>query len=367
MAEADIQAFKAEIELVEQYAGLLNLGDIFLAGVLRARTPHPLANIMKSLAVLRETSIEEETLYSVLLMFYQGKITKAQHTLRQLNLLTDLRGVPKSASQGEVGQLRDRSRELLFDGTYQPSGDAVALKRDLQKAELLKRERRRLKAERLAKFLEDKAEEYTVFVPPDPPCAICLDSIKEADFMPLESCGHLLHPSCVHEYMTLQVLDRKFPIRCPILECRVEIDIIDLQERLDPATYHKFEEFSFNSFVQTHPLDVTCCPTPDCKFVFSWSEESPHFVCPVCEKHYCMACRCEYHDGATCAEHRSLTDTATLDKQFEQYVKGTDFKSCPQCKHWVEKVDGCNHMSCICGEEFCYGCGRTECNCEDED
>ncbi|KAM9977189.1 hypothetical protein ACTFIR_011047 [Dictyostelium discoideum] len=32
-------------------------------------------------------------------------------------------------------------------------------------------------------------------------------------------------------------------------------------------------------------------------------------------------------------------------------------KICPTCKIIIEKIDGCNSMDCICGTNFCFGCG----------
>jgi E3 ubiquitin-protein ligase RNF144 len=53
------------------------------------------------------------------------------------------------------------------------------------------------------------------------------------------------------------------------------------------------------------------------------------------------------------------------DETFKEFVKGAKFKQCPFCKVWVEKSDGCDHMKCRCGMEFCYECGGVykECEC----
>ncbi|KAN0012248.1 hypothetical protein ACTFIU_007546 [Dictyostelium citrinum] len=32
-------------------------------------------------------------------------------------------------------------------------------------------------------------------------------------------------------------------------------------------------------------------------------------------------------------------------------------KPCPACKIIIEKIDGCNSMDCVCGTNFCFGCG----------
>ena len=34
--------------------------------------------------------------------------------------------------------------------------------------------------------------------------------------------------------------------------------------------------------------------------------------------------------------------------------------TCPYCHHGVEKIYGCNHITCVCGGEFCYGCSRSK-------
>lgn len=39
-------------------------------------------------------------------------------------------------------------------------------------------------------------------------------------------------------------------------------------------------------------------------------------------------------------------------------------RKCPKCVHWIEKSSGCNHMTCKCGYEFCYSCGKSYGKCE---
>ena len=47
---------------------------------------------------------------------------------------------------------------------------------------------------------------------------------------------------------------------------------------------------------------MSWCPTPDCKYAFVYDDEM-EFGCPVCKKHYCMACRVPFHKGQTCKEY----------------------------------------------------------------
>jgi len=45
------------------------------------------------------------------------------------------------------------------------------------------------------------------------------------------------------------------------------------------------------------------------------------------------------------------------DRLLKNWAKQVGAKQCKKCKFWVQKNDGCNHMTCRCGYEFCYVCG----------
>lgn len=47
-----------------------------------------------------------------------------------------------------------------------------------------------------------------------------------------------------------------------------------------------------------------------------------------------------------------------------KFVKGHKLKQCPFCNHWVLKSEGCDHMKCRCGKDFCYKCGGVYMKCE---
>ena len=43
----------------------------------------------------------------------------------------------------------------------------------------------------------------------------------------------------------------------------------------------------------------------------------------------------------------------------EGQVHGSDYQYCPKCKRPISLRDGCNHMTCVCGENFCFRCGLS--------
>jgi len=42
-------------------------------------------------------------------------------------------------------------------------------------------------------------------------------------------------------------------------------------------------------------------------------------------------------------------------------------KLCPGCGSRVEKLDGCDHMTCLCGCGFCFKCGSMRCLCNGDE
>ena len=116
-----------------------------------------------------------------------------------------------------------------------------------------------------------------------------------------------------------------------------------------------------NYFIMQHPDDVSCCPTPGCNYFFIYEEGDDHFECPLCDSEYCLKCKSKWHEDQTCEEYRksiiSKQKEKKLDDLFFEFVRGSKFKQCPYCRHWVEKNEGCNHIACKCGNHFCYNCG----------
>jgi len=48
-----------------------------------------------------------------------------------------------------------------------------------------------------------------------------------------------------------------------------------------------------------------------------------------------------------------------LEEEYKAYATRRDLQFCPECKSRVEKMEGCNHMTCpICTYEWCWLCKR---------
>jgi len=49
-------------------------------------------------------------------------------------------------------------------------------------------------------------------------------------------------------------------------------------------------------------------------------------------------------------------------KKTLEYIRNNTTQ-CPGCRISTVKIDGCNHMTCICGAEFCWGCKSEYSDC----
>lgn len=195
------------------------------------------------------------------------------------------------------------------------------------------------------------------------PCKICLDDLGTKAITVINDCGHAFHAECLGKFSKMKVENRELPIRCPEPDCKMELRIDDLEEILDKKTMEKFREFALKNYLDHHSDEVSWCPTANCPFVFVNDDGITDFLCPVCKKRYCFACRVPFHSGQTCKEYQINNKHSKDDDKFLNLVKSRKFKQCPQCKYWIEKTQGCNSMACRCGIVFCYGCGGSPCKC----
>jgi len=190
-------------------------------------------------------------------------------------------------------------------------------------------------------------------------CEICLEDFSLLDctnyFL---NCNCIIHNKCFDELVKNAVENNNLPIKCPNCGINVHPNFIeDSINNVNPQLIDKYDKFSMNNFLQNNSDEYSSCPTPGCEYMFFFEPGAINFLCPICGKNYCLNCKDEWHRGMTCQQYKDSRDVNKLDNQFFQFVKGAKFKMCPKCKFWVEKNQGCNHMKCRCGADFCYLCG----------
>lgn len=76
-----------------------------------------------------------------------------------------------------------------------------------------------------------------------------------------------------------------------------------------------------------------------------------------------MKCKVDWHTGSTCEEYQKWSlENGLADEYTGDYLKkaaGSTMQQCPRCNNWIEKSEGCNHMTCKCGHEFDFATGKS--------
>lgn len=120
----------------------------------------------------------------------------------------------------------------------------------------------------------------------------------------------------------------------------------------------KFKAALIDSYVDDNKNVKWCPSVPHCGRA-ARAERGMH--CEVscqCGKEFCFACCEPHHSPATCEMITEWNKRIKEGKENDAWLNANT-KTCPKCKNPVEKNGGCNHVTCRCGQSFCWLCGEA--------
>ena len=218
-------------------------------------------------------------------------------------------------------------------------------------------------------FLNGKIDEYTkAFDPnllstihhhkPDEiECCACFTVIiNPSDIVRLEYCGHTYCIDCIQLQLAPSTVE--FPIVCAADGCSEALvwkDVYSLSDQIGFNIRHLVNA-SVKSYVAANQDKVRNCPSPDCSMIYSVTKEGKCFFCQQCGAMVCTSCHEPFHEGITCAMYQSGKQA---DKDLENWLQHdpSNRKRCPKCSSPIEKISGCNHISCRqCRAHICWFC-----------
>ncbi|KAG8422304.1 hypothetical protein J3459_010458 [Metarhizium acridum] len=228
-------------------------------------------------------------------------------------------------------------KKIIISGSLEDYDLAVAIM-----------EGRKQVPERVEKLkLDDTAQE----------CSICW---TEADTPIKTECGHIYCLECFEDSCTkANATGGDFTILCHGNQgnCRSVVSVEDLQTYLSSAALEAVLEQSFSCHIKRNPNMFRYCPSPDCNFIYRVSSAARTQNCSNCLRPTCSACH-EPHIDMSCAEHQDLKSGRFA--AFMKLKKKLGIKDCPKCATPLEKVSGCNHMTCAaCKAHICWVCLMT--------
>ncbi|KAK4193770.1 hypothetical protein QBC35DRAFT_480209 [Podospora australis] len=191
-------------------------------------------------------------------------------------------------------------------------------------------------------------------------CVVCRDDKRPVDKTAKLKCGHRMCHPCLERNFRLSLTDAQhMPPRC----CTTDlIPFKHVEKIVDPGFKIQWEK----KYPEFSNRNMICCPEERCG---QWihpeairrnsSNGRGQAKCTHCRTKICCACHGRWHPQTSCQRDAGMTE-------FLEHATREGYQQCYKCRNMVELKEGCNHVKCRCGAEFCMTCGgpwRT-CDCD---
>uniref|UniRef100_A0A453DAR1 RBR-type E3 ubiquitin transferase n=1 Tax=Aegilops tauschii subsp. strangulata TaxID=200361 RepID=A0A453DAR1_AEGTS len=191
-------------------------------------------------------------------------------------------------------------------------------------------------------------------------CKICMDAVPESDaHRASRGCAHAFCSACLAGYIGAKIQDRIADVKCPEERCTGVLDPALCQGMLPREVFERWGAALCESMMLG--AKRTYCPFKDCSAMMVADDDGGDVTqseCQVCRRLFCARCAVPWHAGADCAAYRKLGrgDRGKEDMLLLETAKQKKWKRCPKCEFFVEKTDGCLHITCRYGASIYTSC-----------
>ncbi|KAL6907833.1 hypothetical protein ACP4OV_002003 [Aristida adscensionis] len=191
-------------------------------------------------------------------------------------------------------------------------------------------------------------------------CAICFDGHDTGRTRSAACATHFYCDECWRGYLHAAVGDgaaRCLSLRCPDPSCSAAVVRELVDEVADDADKALYARLSLRSYVEDGGGRIRWCPAPGCALAVKLAGDAAaaDVVCR-CKHGFCFRCGEDPHRPVSCDTVRAwlLKNSSDLSETANWALANT--KHCPACRRPIEKDQGCMHMMCPCGHDFCWLC-----------
>ncbi|XP_017254600.1 E3 ubiquitin-protein ligase RSL1 [Daucus carota subsp. sativus] len=208
---------------------------------------------------------------------------------------------------------------------------------------------------------ETKSEKVIdkVVKPSESFCEICMEHKESWQMFTNSTCSHSFCDNCTSKHVETKVQDKVKIVTCPAVKCNTTLDSGACRWMFSEDILICWDESLCKSMIEES--QKLYCPFRDCSIMLvnDSGSEVTETKCPVCQRTFCAQCQVPWHPEFTCHEFLKLSGKKKrgIDLMVEKIAKKNNWRKCPSCKFYVEKSQGCSHMTCRCSYEFCYRCG----------
>ena len=182
-------------------------------------------------------------------------------------------------------------------------------------------------------------------------CLICEEKLTNEEMINnFFGCFHGFCNFCLKEYFKEKINNNIIDIKCPKEGCENKINDYFIENYLinsDIPLLDKYKKYKYKKQLLINP-EIQICPFPDCESYAKKDEKDKYVMCKKGHK-FCLNCLKPWHGNEQCI--------VEVDENFENWKKERNVQKCPRCKYYIEKISGCNHMTCTnCRYEWCWIC-----------
>ncbi|KAI5240734.1 hypothetical protein E4T42_08264 [Aureobasidium subglaciale] len=167
-------------------------------------------------------------------------------------------------------------------------------------------------------------------------------------------CNHFYCMECLANFFEYTINDESlYPPKC----CGQEIPFEGMKTLLDNKLITRYAKKQVE--YDTEATKRTYCSVSTCKgFVPASNTINEVATCPTCGKRTCTICKAAAHRG-DCPRDEDTQSLLSL-------AKTEGWQRCynTKCHRVVALTTGCNHITCVCGAQFCYVCGARWRTCD---
>ncbi|XP_009375306.2 probable E3 ubiquitin-protein ligase ARI2 isoform X3 [Pyrus x bretschneideri] len=197
--------------------------------------------------------------------------------------------------------------------------------------------------------------------PPNSPvmCAICIEDVPSNETTKMD-CGHCFCNTCWTEHFVVKINEGQSKrIRCMAHKCNAICDeavVRNLVSKKHPQLAEKFDRFLLESYIEDNKRVKWCPSTPHCGNAIRVEDDQFCEIECSCGLQFCFSCLSQAHSPCSCLMWELWAKKCRDESETVNWIT-VHTKPCPKCHKPVEKNGGCNLVSCICGQAFCWLCG----------
>ncbi|KFK40054.1 hypothetical protein AALP_AA3G324100 [Arabis alpina] len=190
-------------------------------------------------------------------------------------------------------------------------------------------------------------------------CDICIEDVP-GNQMTRMDCGHCFCNSCWAGHFTVRINEGQSKrIRCMAHKCTAICDedvVKTLVSKSQPHLAEKFDRFLLESYIEDNKMVKWCPSTPHCGNAIRIEDDDLCEVECSCGFQFCFSCSSQAHSPCSCLMWELWSKKCQDESETVNWIT-VHTKPCPKCYKPVEKNGGCNLVTCICGQSFCWLCG----------